>query len=111
MSYNMFIDDERFPPANNQQWKICRSFDQVKEVIKEHGFPKHISFDHDLGDQQPTGYDIAKWMVECDLDQRVIPDDLSFYVHSQNPIGKRNIEALLINYLDHRRCIDHNSIC
>lgn len=102
MSYRMFIDDERFPPDDGQSWRICRSALDVEIMIDMYGFPNYISFDHDLGESQPTGYDITKWMVDRDLDINWIPQDFTFYVHSQNPIGKRNIEMLLTGYLGQR---------
>jgi hypothetical protein len=65
--------------------------------------PSYISFDHDLGDNEPTGYDIAKTIVDVDMEavneEAKLPKDFHFYVHSQNPIGKANIEGLLNNYL------------
>ena len=99
--YSLFIDDERFPPEQTQKgdWVIARTQDEVKKIISERGFPDFISFDHDLGDEQPTGYDIAKYLVELDMDNAVIPDNFSFYVHSQNPIGAKNIQSYLDSYL------------
>tara|TARA_R110000851_G_scaffold32177_1_gene86533 strand:- start:722 stop:943 length:222 start_codon:yes stop_codon:yes gene_type:complete len=67
--------------------------------------PHFISFDHDLGADTPTGYDITKFLVELDLDahQTLLPADFDFYVHSQNPPGAANIEGLLRPYLAARR--------
>ena len=102
MSYKLFIDDERFPPDDGKFWRIARSMDQVKDVLTHFGFPKFVSFDHDLGENQPTGFDIAKWFVEVDLDYHIIPSDFDFYTHSQNPIGAKNITELLRSYLKQR---------
>jgi hypothetical protein len=107
MTYRLFIDDERFPPdSDNLNWKIARDWDDVQTIIEQHGMPTMISFDHDLGDYTYTGYDITKFLVELDMDGNMlyqIPDEFLFYVHSQNPIGKRNIESYLNNYLKVRR--------
>ena len=74
------------------------------------GFPKYVSFDHDLGHEKYTGFDFAKQLVENDIisgnresrqSYRFAPD-FAFYVHSKNPIGKANIEGLLNNYMKHR---------
>ena len=102
----MFIDDERFPPDTaGRAWVICRTIDEVRATISQSGFPRYISFDHDLGDGQASGKDIANWMIEADMDGTVsIPADFDFYVHSQNPVGSRNIESLLRSYLLHRPC-------
>ena len=103
--YKMFIDDERDPPTTRPHgWVVCRNMDQVIETIRCAGFPEFISFDHDLGEGEPTGYDIAKDMVDKDLDMDggLIPGGFSFYVHSQNPVGAENISKLLLNYLGQR---------
>ena len=110
MTWNLFIDDERFPPDDGRDWVIARSYGEAMREILGRGFPSYISFDHDLGKNQRTGYDIAKAMVEndmdfCNRDKRAIytfSPNFSFYVHSQNPIGKANIEGLLNNYLKQR---------
>jgi hypothetical protein len=122
MAWNLFIDDERnlidvtWAPAaiqekyRQEEWIICRSYgDAIIEVLNR-GFPEFISFDHDLGHDKYTGHELAKQLVENDLisgdkDSRQaykFSDSFGFYVHSQNPIGKANIEGLLNNYLRRR---------
>lgn len=113
MTWNLFIDDERLPTDANwaewygvrENWVVARNWPEAYDVIKNLGFPNFISFDHDLGDPdvEPTGFEIAKMLVEFDMDNILeIPSNFSFYVHSQNPIGKKNIEGYLNNYLKHR---------
>lgn len=109
MTYSLFIDDERFPPDDGQAWQIARNLTEVASLISELGPPNYISFDHDLGDKEPTGYDIAKKFVDGDLGQLAgtefaggLPETFVFYVHSQNPVGARNIRALLESYLRFR---------
>jgi len=99
----MFIDDERFPVKDD--FIIVRSVaEAILEIEKHDQPPNYISFDHDLGDNVKTGFDLAKWLVEKDLDYEgsFLPNDFSFYVHSANPVGKENIEGLLNNYLEYR---------
>jgi hypothetical protein len=100
MQYSLFLDDERFPPRKNAvgEWIIARSLDEVKTTIQKHGFPSFVSFDHDLGDG-PTGMDVAKYLVDLDMDQGLMPDEFAYYVHSQNPIGAANIRGYLDGYL------------
>lgn len=112
--WNLFIDDERNPLNvtwvdtfgdiyQNWDWVIARSFDEAIELIKTLGVPRVISFDHDLGpaDTCPTGFDIAKKIIEMDMDGELeITPLFFFYIHSQNPIGKQNIEGLLDQYLN-----------
>ena len=101
MTWKLFIDDERDPPNDGTEWKIARNYDDVKMLLFTYGFPRFISFDHDLGENTETGYFIAKKLVEWDMDNRRfnILDDFDYYVHSQNPVGKRNIEGYLDGYL------------
>ena len=110
MSYSLFIDDERDPPSDGRHWRIARSLDEVETTLSVHGAPTFVSFDHDLGDAQPTGHDIVKAMIEGDLGERTgsgfdlgLHPSFTYYVHSQNPVGKANIEGLLDNYLRHTR--------
>lgn len=103
MSYRMFIDDERFPPGDENDWAICRNLFEVQLVIDYEGMPSFISFDHDLGANQPSGMDITKWLVESELDGKLkFPEGFDFYVHSQNTAGAKNIEGLLRQYLQQR---------
>lgn len=101
MSYKLFVDDIRNPREDG--WTVARSFDEAISIIREKGFPRFVSFDHDLGDDSPSGKDLANWMVEMDLDLTFsFPRDFGFVVHSANPVGKKNIESLLNQYLNWR---------
>jgi hypothetical protein len=99
MTFKLFIDDERFPPSDGDEWVICRNLVEVQAVVAERGWPNFISFDHDLGHGEPTGMDIAKWLVEYDLDNQIMCDGFDYYVHSQNVPGTINIRGLLDGYL------------
>lgn len=61
-----------------------------------------FSFDHDIqcfdenGDEK-TGYDCVKWLCDYCMIRDIDLDKLSYVVHSQNPIGKKNIEAYIEN--------------
>ena len=98
----MYLDDIRIPTEEFDF--IVRSYDEAVKIIKQYGMPNYISFDHDLGVDEngvllQSGYDLAKWIVESDLDKKIsIPSDFSFNVHSQNPVGKTNIILLFRNY-------------
>lgn len=110
MTWNLFLDDERFPPNDGREWVIARTCADATLEVLHRGFPSYISFDHDLGENQKTGHDFAKVLVENDIisgkketrEMYKFSKDFSFYVHSQNPIGKANIEGLLNGYLKHR---------
>lgn len=94
--YKLFLDDERLPISSD--FIVARNCNDAIHIVFKKGFPTFVSFDHDLGNHY-SGYDFAKWLVEYDLETHTMPKDFSFYVHSQNPIGKENIEIYLHNYL------------
>ena len=108
--WQMFIDDERFPV--DEKMVIVRSVEEAKQKMAELGCPFYISFDHDLGDQVPTGFDLAKWLVEQDLDSNgnFLPAQFDFYIHSANPVGKANILGLLKPYLEYRKSTEAKSL-
>lgn len=121
MSWNLFIDDLRDVSYVNdgREYKLARSVEEAKALIKEFGLPSHIAFDHDLGwedlqpiegsfliaaplegKEAPSGYDFAKWLVEMDLDGvHDLSLDFTWSVHSSNPAGAKNINGLLYSYL------------
>ncbi len=101
MSYKLFLDDIRLPVDDD--WVIVRNFAAATNYVMKNGYPSEVSFDHDLGDHEPTGYAFAKWLVERDLDFGDMPANFKFTVHSANPVGAENIQRLLDNYLDYKR--------
>lgn len=89
---DLYLDDLHPTPEG---FLRVYTFDEFTEFITQNGLPDFISFDHDLGEGK-TGYDCAKWLVEFCLDNQLpLPE---FVVHSQNPVGKENIESLLNNF-------------
>ncbi len=113
MTYNLFIDDERVPmdvkwgPWEDQalyrdgDWTIARNWLDVLELVVTFGFPQMISFDHDLGDGEKTGYEIARKLCDMIMDGLQLPDDFEFKVHSKNPVGAENIRVYMNNFLKH----------
>ena len=99
----LYLDDIRPLPDNT--YILARSYNEAITYVINNGIPDFISFDHDLGDDEkknllPSGYDFAKWLVEQDMNLNYLfPANFSFYVHSANPVGKKNIESYLNNYL------------
>jgi len=107
MDKKLYLDDIRVPQTDD--FVVVRSFDEAVKYIQKFGIPNYISFDHDLGCDQngtvlKTGYDFAKFLIDCDLDNTVIfPNNFVFNVHSANPIGKQNIENILNSYLKFKK--------
>ena len=100
MTWNLFLDDERFPPNDGREWVIARNHDEVVHLIANvYGtIPSYVSFDHDLG-----GEDISVkfiwWMIDAYLDERITSFTTQYYVHSQNPIGAANIRSLMDGFI------------
>ena len=113
MSYNLFIDDERVPMDvkwgtwqdqalyRDGEWVIAQNWLDVLEIVVTFGFPRLISFDHDLGDGEKTGYEIAQKLCDMIMDGLQLPDDFEFKVHSKNPVGSENIRRYMNNFLKH----------
>ncbi len=107
MVMGLFLDDERIPEQvtwcklPNIMWAIARNDREFKQYIENHGVPKYLSFDHDLGLDSETGYESLKWLVNYMLDQpdiRIIP---SITFHSQNQIGVDAMRQYWKSFLDH----------
>ena len=106
--WRLYLDDIRNPP--DESYVLARSVEEAKVLITAYGVPLFISFDHDLGADEngnllPTGYDLAKWIVEHDMDKKSnihIFSVFDFEVHSMNPVGAENIKSFLQSYLKHK---------
>ncbi|MBB1151444.1 hypothetical protein H4K35_15260 [Myroides sp. NP-2] len=97
----LYLDDLR--PIPNEFIGV-RTYTEFINYINQNGLPDFISFDHDLGLEE-SGFDCAKWLVNYCLDKKIgLPE---FTVHSQNPVGKKNIESLLNNFIKNN---DSNSL-
>lgn len=119
MSYNLFLDDVRMPGTafnymkdpryNKLDWMIVRNYREFVLAIEKHGIPKLVSYDHDLADihydpstwresfkyEEETGLDCARYLIE-QLHGEKHPD---YLVHSWNPVGKKNIEQTIQDYI------------
>lgn len=107
----LFIDDERFPQdvtwiqyPDNIEWTIVRSFQDFNLELA-HGDNDYqiYSFDHDIqsyiNGREYTGYDCLKCLlsVEAMINNKL--DNTQFFFHSQNPVGKKNMESYYQNYV------------
>ena len=90
-NYKLFIDDERFP--TKPDWFVARTSEQAITAIKNYGFPKEIAFDHDLGGDD-TVITFLNFLPDYFIDTNTkIPKDFKYSIHSQNPVGKENIDS------------------
>ena len=104
MTYKLFIDDERWPPApadpHADEWQIARSSIAAIDMIEMMGIPAFISFDHDLGGDD-TSMQFIWWFIEYCMDLQERGETFTFPafdVHSQNPVGAANIRALMNSF-------------
>lgn len=98
----LYIDDIRTPKFKGYD-VVRTSFEAVK-YLEENGCPNLISFDHDLGGDD-NAMIVIHWMINKDMDKNgmFIPRGFEYNVHSANPVGKKNIEGLLGQYLRFKR--------
>lgn len=98
MSYKLFIDDERFPVT--EDWIIARNSTAAFLMVVHKGFPSEIAFDHDLGGTD-TSMDFLKMLTSYLLDFNIkIPKSFKYSIHSQNPIGAKNIKFMMDNIIE-----------
>ena len=96
MGYKLFIDDERDPPNDGTEWVVVRNSKHACHWVAYYGLPDFISFDHDLGGDD-TSMKFLQWLAnDCLEDGREFT--FGYYVHSQNPIGKANIEGFIESF-------------
>ncbi len=121
----IWLDDIRNPLENDwlvfspieQPYEVhwLKTYNEFIDWITINGLPTAICYDHDLSDFQAmkngypelmedvpnpenekTGMDCAKWLVEYCLDNNLkIP---LYNIQSANPVGKDNIDGLLKNF-------------
>lgn len=103
MKWKLYLDDIR--TTTDCTFMIVRTVNDAQKLIHLLGVPIFISFDHDLGIDGEgnlllSGYDFAKWLVEMNMEGIfTFAEDFDFRVHSQNPVGAKNIQEYLRNYL------------
>lgn len=104
MTNGLFLDDMRVPTdvtwvkyPSGIDWKIVRNCEEFKDYITKHGIPQFITFDHDLGDEEPLSVaGLAEWLCHEVVEGRVqLPENFHYFVHSMNPVGGLNIHSKL----------------
>ena len=102
MVLKLYVDDVRPAPDG---WELAKDYAQAVARLGGCDFT-HVSLDHDLAPQhyiessgyfdapapsrEPTGYDLAKWIVETGA----WPTEV-IAVHSMNPVGRKYMLDLL----------------
>lgn len=119
MSYNLFLDDERYPKTSyiygdselyeTEDWKIVRNYNDFVKFIKENGVPKLVSFDHDLSEEHykasnqtflpysdfkvKTGYHCLQWLLLYCAKVNAKPPKI--LIHTLNLTGAENMKTLI----------------
>lgn len=90
----IWLDDERPAPDG---WEWAKNHADFLALIQYPPEIDAVSFDHDMGDGWPSGYDSARSLLK-----RLIEWDLPLppftEIHSQNPVGAARIRELLEDY-------------
>lgn len=103
----LFLDDERNPQdvtwvkyPDNVEWTIVRTYQEFFEVFRNEEFDI-ITFDHDIqsfvAGHEKTGYDCLQLLLGYYNEDFV--NDIKFFFHTQNVIGKKNMESYYQNYV------------
>lgn len=86
----LFLDDVRDPPDDS--WTVVRTAKECIFLLENLNF-EVLSLDHDLGEDMPTGYDVAVWIEErVALMAYQAPE---IRVHSANPVGVKRIRQVI----------------
>ena len=99
---SLWLDDERNPKEKfiqqnfgaigNEIW--VKSVEEAKQYLSKQNVVS-ISFDNDLGENMPVGYDLAKWIEEMAFNKEL--PQLSWKIHSANPQGQKYIRLAMQN--------------
>lgn len=96
MPWGLFLDDERMPV--DVSWSSCeiaRTVDEAIKLIDEKGLPQSISFDHDLGKDQPVATVFMWHLINGHLDEKWDCSKIKLVqIHSANPEGVKNLIGL-----------------
>jgi hypothetical protein len=91
----IYLDDVRELPEDMaaEGYVVVRSAEEALHLIASKGLEniEIISFDHDLGEDCMSGYDLASIIEEMVYDAgfTIVPE---FRIHSANPVGRKNLE-------------------
>ena len=98
---HLFLDDKLEPVditwlqlPEAKVWRIVRSFVEFEQYLEDHGLPKFISFDYDLGNTL-NGFDCAMSLNHYCKKHKLPKPDWS--VHSVTISGQQAVSNVLFN--------------
>lgn len=86
----IWLDDKRPMPEGFDVW--CKTADHASKLVSS-GKVTHISFDHDLGSSDNTGYAVALFVEILAYDGVIKP--FTWEVHSANSVGGKRIKQAM----------------
>jgi hypothetical protein len=87
----IYLDDERTPPDG---WILARSVPVLTHLLQTQKDITNLSLDHDLGEDELTGYDFMRWL-EAQVFKGTIKKIPEITFHTANPTGRKNMELAL----------------
>jgi hypothetical protein len=99
---SLWIDDIRPIPSDldHTEWTSALTFHEAVFKLDTMNFDR-VSLDHDLGSfygmREMTGYYIVLWLADRKQQGLHVPSE--YFIHSANPIGKRNMGLVIQEYL------------
>lgn len=90
MGLRIWLDDKR-PMPDGYDMKVDNEF--LLEVLISDGKVNYISFDHDLGEDNGSGYGVACFIEK--LAASGMSNPITWTIHSDNPVGRANIERAM----------------
>ena len=96
----IWLDDERTAPKGYMHF---HSVNETIDFIKNSGYTNILlDLDHDLGEYSYDGGDAIKlilWLLENDYQNNKFYK-FHFQIHTMNPVGRQNIQALIDRYFN-----------
>jgi len=90
---NVFMDDLR--PCH-KGFILAKNATECSMLLRNNEV-NILSLDHDLGENELTGYDLVKWLVEQGIEApHIYPKTI--YLHTANGVGRDNMFKLLDRY-------------
>lgn len=90
-------------------WEAAHNFAEFKKIIddaREKQEPiEAISFDNDLGEGEPEGHKIMKWLSETCPELLVNPEQTKITVHSGNTPAIEEMESFLDQCRRHKELL------
>ena len=86
----IYLDDIRNGPDG---WKTVRNVFNLMDLLEQRDVT-HLSLDHDMGENQRTGYDLLCW-----IERKVYSGEMTevpvLTIHSANPVGRDRMKMVI----------------